>query len=65
MLPLIGYSKNITALVLKACQEFSYKINRTTAAMGVILAFTGKKMFYFNLKSEGPPKNSETSPGTC
>ncbi len=25
--------------------EFSYKINRTTAAIGVILAFTGRKMF--------------------
>jgi hypothetical protein len=24
------------------------KINRITAAIGVILAFTGKKMFYFN-----------------
>ncbi len=49
---------NVTALVWKACREFSYKNNRTTAAIGVILAFTGKKMFYFNLKSEGPPKNS-------
>jgi hypothetical protein len=27
---------------------FRYKINRTTAAIGVILAFTGKRMFYFN-----------------
>jgi hypothetical protein len=34
-----------------------YKINRITAAIGVILAFTGKKMFYFNQKSEVPPKN--------
>jgi hypothetical protein len=25
----------------KACREFSYKINRRTAAIGVILAFTG------------------------
>jgi hypothetical protein len=33
------------------------KINRITAAIGVILAFTGKKMFYFNQKSEVPPKN--------
>jgi hypothetical protein len=31
---------------------------------GVILAFTGKKMFCFTLKSEGPPKNSKTSRGT-
>ena len=30
---------------MKACREFSYKINRTTAAIGVILAFTGRKMF--------------------
>jgi hypothetical protein len=32
----------------KACWKFSYKINRITAAIGVILVFTGKKMFYFN-----------------
>ena len=31
-----------------ACREFRYKINRITADIGVILAFTGKKMFYFN-----------------
>jgi hypothetical protein len=35
-------------MVWKACREFRYKINRITAAIGVILAFTGKKMFYFN-----------------
>jgi hypothetical protein len=35
----------------------SYKINWTTAAIGMIFAFTGKKMFYFNYKSEVPPKN--------
>ncbi len=45
------------ALVWKACREFSYKINRITAAIGLILSFTGKKMFYFNQKSEVPPKN--------
>jgi hypothetical protein len=33
---------------MKACQQFSYKINRITATIGVILAFTGKNMFYFN-----------------
>ncbi len=49
---------SVAALVWKACREFNYKINLTTAAIGVILAFTGKKMFYFNLKSEGPLKNS-------
>jgi hypothetical protein len=48
----------------KACRQFRYKINRMTAAIGVILAFTGKKMFYFNQKSEGPLKNSKTSRGT-
>jgi hypothetical protein len=37
-------------------------INRTTAAIGMILAFTGKKMFYFNLKSEGPPKKLKNQP---
>ncbi len=52
-----------TALVWKACREFSRKINRITAAIGVILAFTGKKMFYFNQKSEVPPKNYKTSRG--
>jgi hypothetical protein len=33
--------------------------------IGVILAFTGKKMFYFNQKSEVPLKNSKTSRGPC
>jgi hypothetical protein len=56
-LPLIGYS-------LKGLPGVQFQINRTTAAIGVILAFTGKKMFYFTLKSEGPPKNSKTSRGT-
>ncbi len=32
-------------MVWKACRELSYKINRTTAVIGVILAFTGKRMF--------------------
>jgi hypothetical protein len=32
--------------------------------IGVILAFTGKKMFYFNKKSELPQKNSKTSRDT-
>ncbi len=31
--------------------------------IGMILAFTGKKMFYVNSKSEVPPKNSKTSRG--
>ena len=44
--------KKRVCLVWKACREFSYKINRTTAAIWVILTSTGKKMFYFNLKSE-------------
>ncbi len=39
---------NDTALLWKACRQFSYNINRRTEAIGVILAFTGKKMFYFN-----------------
>jgi hypothetical protein len=43
---------------------FNYKINRTTAAIGVILAFTGKRMFYFNQKSEVHLKKSKTSHGT-
>jgi hypothetical protein len=47
-LPLIGCSENATELIGKACREFSNKINRITAVIGVILAFTGKKMFYFN-----------------
>ncbi len=32
----------------KGLTEFRYKNNRTTAAIGVILAFTGERMFYFN-----------------
>ena len=32
----------------KACRVFSYKTNRITGAIGVILAFTGKKRFYVN-----------------
>jgi hypothetical protein len=32
----------------RACREFSNKINRITAAIGVILAFNGKKIFNFN-----------------
>ncbi len=48
---------------MKGLRGYSYKINRTTAAIGVILAFAGRKMFYFNLKSEVPPKNSKTSRG--
>jgi hypothetical protein len=35
-------------MVWKACGEFRYKINGITAAIGMILAFTGKKMFYSN-----------------
>ncbi len=38
----------LTALVRKACRKFMYKDNRTTAGIGVILAFTGERMFYFN-----------------
>jgi hypothetical protein len=33
---------------MKACREFRYKINWTTAAIGVILAFAGKRIFNFN-----------------
>jgi hypothetical protein len=62
-MPLIGCSKYATALIGKACWEFSNKINRITAVIGVILAFTGKKRFYFNQKSEVPLKNSKTSRG--
>jgi hypothetical protein len=32
----------------KASRESSYKINQITEAIGVILAFTGKIMFYLN-----------------
>ena len=32
----------------KACRESRYKINRIPQVIGVILAFSGKKMFYFN-----------------
>jgi hypothetical protein len=46
-----------------AYREYRCKINRITQAMGVILAFTGKKMIYFNQKSDVPPKNSKTSRG--
>jgi hypothetical protein len=49
----------------KACREFRYKNNRTTKAIGVILAFTGKKMFYFNQKSEVPLTNFKTNRGPC
>ena len=35
-------------IVTKACRKFRYKNNRTTAAIGVILAFTAEMMFYFN-----------------
>ncbi len=31
--------------IQKACRELSYKINWITQAIGVILAFTVKKMF--------------------
>jgi hypothetical protein len=63
--PQISFEKaDITYIhIRKACREFSYKINRTTEAIGGILAFTGKKMFYSNKKSEVPPKNSKTSRG--
>ncbi len=54
---------HITALVQKACRESSYKIKRITLAIGLILAFTRKKMFNFNKKSELPMKNSKTSSG--
>jgi hypothetical protein len=33
---------------MKGLLGVQLKINRTTAAIGVILAFTGKRMFYFN-----------------
>ncbi len=35
---------NSTALVRKACRDSSYKTNRLTWAVGMILALTGKKM---------------------
>ncbi len=37
-----------TVLVWKACREVRNNINQITAAIGVILAFTGEEMFYFN-----------------
>jgi hypothetical protein len=48
--------------VQKACRVFSNKTNRITS-IGVILAFTGKKRFYVNEKSELPSKNLKTSRG--
>jgi len=51
--------------VRKACREYRCKNNRITQVIGVILAFTGKKMFYFNQKSEVPLKNSIISRGPC
>jgi hypothetical protein len=33
---------------MKGLPGVQIQINRTTAAIGVILAFTGKRMFYFN-----------------
>jgi hypothetical protein len=33
---------------MEGFREFRYKNNRITAAIGVIIAFTGKKMFHFN-----------------
>ncbi len=62
----IGLHKTDAAsdwLVQKACREFSYKTNRITWAIGVILAFTGKKRFYVNYKSEVPSKNVKISRG--
>jgi hypothetical protein len=38
---------------------------RQRVAIGVILAVTGKKMFYFKQKSEKPLKNSKTCRGPC
>ena len=40
--------RHSNGMVWKACWEFRYKINRITAAIGMILAFTAKNMFYFN-----------------
>jgi hypothetical protein len=37
-----------TALIRTACLKFRNKINRIIKAIGSNLAFTGKKMFYFN-----------------
>jgi hypothetical protein len=51
--------------IRKACREYRYKNNRITQAICVILAFTGKKRFYFNQKSEVPLNNSKTSHGPC
>jgi hypothetical protein len=33
---------------MKGLPEVQVQNNRTTAAIGVILAFTGERMFYFN-----------------
>jgi hypothetical protein len=49
---------------MKGLPGFNYKINLTTVAIGVILAFTGKRMFYCNQKSEVHLKKSKTSRGT-
>jgi hypothetical protein len=51
--------------IQKACREFSYKINRITQAIGVVLALTGKKMISFNKKLEMSLKNLKTSRGPC
>ncbi len=47
----IGLHKTDAAsdwLLMKGLPKFRYKNNRTTPAIGVILAFTGERMFYFN-----------------
>jgi hypothetical protein len=49
---------------MKGLPGVSYKNNQTTAAIRVILAFTGKRMFYFNQKSEVHLKKSKTSRST-
>jgi hypothetical protein len=54
---LFAYTKQTLPLI-------GYSLKGLPGVIGVILAFTGKKMFCFTLKSEGPPKNSKTSRGT-
>ncbi len=46
----------------KACRKFRYKNNRTTAAISVILAFTGERMFLFQLKIRGASEKFKNQP---
>jgi hypothetical protein len=63
-MPLIGYSQNDSAFVCKAYREFRYKINRTTAAIGVIFSIYRKEDVLIQLKVRGASEKFKTSHGT-